>query len=61
MEWTWPLKLQYTWLSGYLPLVRLRTFTSTALFAAGMSPVLPQKSSGGVVLPGPYTWNSHRE
>lgn len=53
MEWTCPLKLQYTWLSGYLPLVRLRIFTSTALLAGGMSLVLPQKLSGGVVLPGP--------
>src|SRR5258706_15934777 len=45
MECVWPLKLQYTWLSGYAPLVRLRTFTSTTFWAAGMVLVSPQNAS----------------
>src|SRR2546421_5798055 len=60
IECTWPLKLQYTWLSGYLPLVRLSTLTVRTLCAAGMVLGSPQKVSGGgdVGPPGVRTANS---
>ncbi len=53
MECVWPLKLQYTWLSGYFPFVRLRTLTVRTFRVGGMFDVSPQKSSsvGGVVDP----------
>src|SRR5262245_50889356 len=46
IECVWPLKLQNTWLSGYCPLVRLRTFTISTFCAAGIVLVSPQKESG---------------
>src|SRR6202000_1092114 len=70
---SWPLKLQYTWLSGYWPLVWLTMATSTTLLAAGIALVLPQNEAGGspepVVPPPPpvvppavvETPNSHSE
>src|SRR4051812_7344855 len=69
MECVWPLKFQYTWLSGYWPLVRLSTLTVSTCCAGGMLPVSPQNESGGVPWPGgvpvpppvPKTWNSHSE
>src|ERR1035437_9133793 len=36
IEWTCPLKLQKTWLSGYLPLVRLRNLNVITFLATGM-------------------------
>src|SRR2546421_11339402 len=53
MECVVPLKLQYTWLSGYAPLVRLRTRTSKTCCAAGMVLVSPHHESGGAPVPPP--------
>jgi len=68
IECVWPLKLQYTWLSGYWPLVRLRMATSSTLLAAGILLVSPQNASfgggevgGGVAPEVRWTWNSHSE
>src|SRR5260221_8978974 len=50
-----PLKLQYTWLSGYWPFVWLTTATSRTLWAAGMALVLPQNEVGGAPEPPVFT------
>ena len=48
---SWPLKLQYTSLSGYWPLVWLTMETSSTLLAAGIALVLPQNEAGGSPVP----------
>src|SRR2546429_571305 len=53
MEWVVPLKLQYTWLSGYAPLVRLSTCTSRTCCAVGMVLGSPHHESGGAPVPPP--------
>jgi hypothetical protein len=53
IECVCPLKLQYTWLSGYAPLVRLSTLTISTFWAGGMVLVSPQNESGGAPVPPP--------
>ena len=50
---SWPLKLQYTWLSGYCPLVWFTIDSSRTWVAAGMALVLPQNEAGGAPVPPP--------
>src|SRR5690242_6053376 len=51
MECVWPLKLQWTRLSGNAPVVLLRPFTSSTFCAAGIVVVSPQNEAGGVLPP----------